>query len=1076
MASIRLSRAAEGCFSFFLRVSFSLSLSFILNLAGREAMAWSHVVALVFLFALASHCRAQSIVTQELPVGDAVAAGLGLSRVSGTPAYTNTTTTTPSHRSSPLETSGVDSVTDGNEIGQTDSAISHDDLPSPNATISQAPGTVSLRGSSFAAATGSITRGVGAVWNTSSSGSAYNTTSFSGHGAGFASKCSGVLVDYQSAADAWGSTYNYLTSSLSIDCDPQSSINILNYTGPLTTLCDGYPRALSMRQTQTVWENTGCTTYTQDYITYNYTKAPPCTIGTSDCANLWSAWSSYQDTEYTTPMAIPPCQTASCEACSITAATLQLLYWPVTVMPPTLCANGTINATTLTMPQTGDGPNTAVVGDTTLTSPTVYLSYKDIQAGPDLIYTGCGSKIASAIIPLEPDAVYSIVDGALSASQSFDFGNLPPNPVPFSLYSPQLRRTGNQACTYGLHNDECHLRDKVRRDDLPQWTIYPDYAPWIIMPDKVRDLEPEWSTCQINFVSEYDGTTYYWGVLDPPSALMSASLLVDPTPASQAPGKTTKLPKFSAAPIAPSPAATPRPAAATPTDAGQGSGSSNPDPGSGSDGDDPSGANSGSSPGSSSGSGSPAPHANPAIPSAAGQGDPVATVGGVTLSVDPADPSAVVAGSRTLTPGQVMTISGTPVSVGSSAVVVGGANADPKSTITLVKPHAGSGDVQPVPTKPIATAGSVPVVADPSDPNAVVLDGTTLTNGGPATTIDGTRISVGPSGVVVGSKTIPLPAGTAPQATRGGLAAAIAGAIADAAGEMAASGIVGGIVNAVGSLAGAHQIVGDGAVITIGSDSVTAMETINAAGDTMVIIGGEALAIGDVITTDGHQISVGASGLVLDLTSTAPFSEITALAASADGAILTIGDQTITASIVSKGSSGELLAFDGHTITPGFITTFDGHRISVGSSAIVMDGTRTITFSDVSGDGTPSTLTREGEAIFTLDGTVFTAIETSVSGRIEDILVYGSRTFTLEDGEKTQFGGHTVSAGGSDLIVDGTSTVMLDGTGSKSHNPTGTARVDAKEGAAVRTCPSLNWAWAFASLLLMLVVHGLLES
>ncbi len=179
---------------------------------------------------------------------------------------------------------------------------------------------------------------------------------------------------------------------------------------------------------------------------------------------------------------------------------------------------------------------------------------------------------------------------------------------------------------------------------------------------------------------------------------------------------------------------------------------------------------------------------------------PALTIGDQTITANPAS-QYVIAGQTLVPGGPAITVSGTRLSLAPSAsqLVVG------SSTIPLIAPGA-------LPT--LAIAGQI-LTANPS--SQYVIDGQTLAPGGPAITISGTRISLGPSAsaLVVGSKTLPLSAG---------------------AGQVTAS-----------------------PTLTIGSQTVTA----NAQGQ--YIIGGQTLTPGGVITVSGTPISLapGVSDVVL---------------------------------------------------------------------------------------------------------------------------------------------------------------------------------------------------------------------
>ena len=136
-------------------------------------------------------------------------------------------------------------------------------------------------------------------------------------------------------------------------------------------------------------------------------------------------------------------------------------------------------------------------------------------------------------------------------------------------------------------------------------------------------------------------------------------------------------------------------------------------------------------------------------------GGSIAVVGGKTYAIplftDPAvslaTNDAVVVSGKTLSEGMQVTVSGTPVSLGSTIVVIG------SKTYGL-----------PLPTDPAVSLFSN---------SALVLDGVTLVPGALAT-LSGTTVSVGSDNFVIGSKTYALPVSTnAPTATESNLGAII---------------------------------------------------------------------------------------------------------------------------------------------------------------------------------------------------------------------------------------------------------------------------------------------------------------
>ena len=123
---------------------------------------------------------------------------------------------------------------------------------------------------------------------------------------------------------------------------------------------------------------------------------------------------------------------------------------------------------------------------------------------------------------------------------------------------------------------------------------------------------------------------------------------------------------------------------------------------------------------------------------------PVLTLDGSTYTADAS--SAFIIDGQTLTPGGVITVSGTPISYDGSGndVVIG------TSTESLAKAMITPADIFTVDGQ-IFTA----------NPTAFSIDGTTISAGGPGVTISGTPVSLEPGGIlVVGTSSLDLPTET----------------------------------------------------------------------------------------------------------------------------------------------------------------------------------------------------------------------------------------------------------------------------------------------------------------------------
>jgi hypothetical protein len=182
----------------------------------------------------------------------------------------------------------------------------------------------------------------------------------------------------------------------------------------------------------------------------------------------------------------------------------------------------------------------------------------------------------------------------------------------------------------------------------------------------------------------------------------------------------------------------------------------------------------------------------------------------------------VVIGATTVDLGAVTVINNTPISIDPGAIIIAPANGSPGS-IFLVPTNGAQPNPKPTGVT-VTSVGSTPVVLDPS--GDVVIGGQALTPGDPALTISGTPITVNPTALIIGTSTLRLPNST-------------------------------------------PATIIPVAVITLGSQTVTALPTGVLIASTLLTIGGPAL------TTNSETISLGPSGIVIvDPTgrTTVPFS------------------------------------------------------------------------------------------------------------------------------------------------------------------------------------------------------------
>ncbi|KAK6398064.1 hypothetical protein LTR65_003144 [Meristemomyces frigidus] len=175
----------------------------------------------------------------------------------------------------------------------------------------------------------------------------------------------------------------------------------------------------------------------------------------------------------------------------------------------------------------------------------------------------------------------------------------------------------------------------------------------------------------------------------------------------------------------------------------------------------------------------------------------------------------------------------------------------------------------------ILTLGSSTITASgvPGQSDAIVIDGSTLSAGGPAQTISGQELSVGADGLVLGSST------TLPLAR-------------------------------VTSIGPEEEV---GTLLTLGQTTVTAYQVPGQSGE--AVVGGSTLSDGGpAAIIEGQTVSEGSGGLVVGVSTTVSLPQITSVAA-ASGVLIMLGGSKVTATPV-PGKTGEVV-LDGTTLSVG---------------------------------------------------------------------------------------------------------------------------------------------------------------
>ncbi|KAK3072022.1 hypothetical protein LTR53_007569 [Teratosphaeriaceae sp. CCFEE 6253] len=424
----------------------------------------------------------------------------------------------------------------------------------------------------------------------------------------------------------------------------------------------------------------------------------------------------------------------------------------------------------------------------------------------------------------------------------------------------------------------------------------------------------------------------------------------------------------------------------------------------------------------------------------------VATVGGQILSADPSDPSAVVVDGQTLTQGLTTTISGTLVSVASGSIVVGGSGTQPASTIAIPTAGSSTGDGG-LSTTLIVDGHTLTASADSSDPSIVVVDGTPVTVGGSAATMQGVTVSLAASGLLADGSVViaatPAVLGTVTANSQtlsleqvGGQTLVVDGSSTATMGSNGRA-TVAGVTLSVESAGGSAFVVADGsqtvpllaqatavaggdqqAVVTIGSHTLTVTEADGSASD-LVVDGTTLHPGGAAITVDGTVLSVNTAGLVIGGTQTVP-SAAFRTPGTAGEAVVTLGGSVLTAIENSAGYA----VLDGTTLNPGGpAATINGVVVGDAAGGLVVGAWQTVAFST---------------AVATAVGALGNDAELTLYGHTVTAVEPPGQSYAIVDGTIISPGGPAVTIDGV-LVSDGLDGLVIGGTSTVSWTPVPTA-------------------------------------
>ncbi|KAL1585181.1 hypothetical protein WHR41_06517 [Cladosporium halotolerans] len=798
-------------------------------------------------------------------------------------------------------------------------------------------------------------------------------------------------------------------------------------TTETSSLAESLRTNTTAQATATTSSSSASALITTPPISGNYTLS-----FTGDCWQQWSAyWSAnssasrawtniqvgmtttklFTDYSYDFTSSVISGTTTSCQ---INGGTVQLIYWPPA---SSTWINGNYSAIT----RNSSEKATIVTLGTTLTSPTVYVSFDSLYARDSCSLFG--KTHYDQIVAITNTANLSSLYGwgrynGLGSPASFNFTDLYVTPVPDYIYQSQPRCASSYA-----------MFDPRRGNQLTMpanWTCprTAPYDPILSIPMEVRDLDPDWANC-IGGIN---------GVYDPPIALTPADSIAKPTVPAGNPDTTTDAAPAST-PKPTDPPVTSKPEPAKPSDTSLPE-NQDPEPSTG----DSQTVDSSDKPATTAGkpadgelSGGtlqqPKPTSSPDAapgsdtsddPAANDQGntddgpkqqagnDPPASNGQSSTDDHPTQPAdsgpAPILDSpdnKPATTNALSVLASAEASAkGEQYPPANGANpADSDSSSDGQSPEA-----EPSPGN--SPAHQTQAVNDPSDPEPFTGQ-SGPSQGSPTAMV--ASLQGGGSATIkqAGESIIIAQDGLSAAVTQGG-AATIGTHVYSAAPGGGAVVVDSSATHFIGAQAGpvaeATSLTVNGQVITASRQGngvilADATQTITAQPGSLQIFGSQTVQI----NSEGAELAIGTATFAIPNKAMQSAAESTA--------VWTKDGSTFTA--ISQGSSIILEAPDATiTMSPGTVATFAGEQISVASAGgILVHGGQTASFKSADTNGASN----DEAHVVSADGD-------SV------VIQEGSRTLTMSAGQATVIDGKTLSAastGGAVVMVDGGRTSTL---------------------------------------------------
>lgn len=593
-----------------------------------------------------------------------------------------------------------------------------------------------------------------------------------------------------------------------------------------------------------------------------------------------------------------------CKQCTIHGGTVQLLYFPISTGTPVATVNGGATTAigingTQTKAANASQLVTAVYDGTTLTSPSVYISFATAYAENDC-NTTIGTPHTGSIIGLNPDELSSAL-GNFHALSTINTASgttaLSMDPFPFNL--------GDLNWPYAPFAWDEQPRCQAFIANTCTVVVSGALNPVIVVPSKVRDFDPAWATCGLD----------WQGLYDPPKALTPVTAPASPT---LAPGTTSSTPAAaSSTPAAPTvlattisvagvsqatkastsqsasssalaaqseaassasvPSSQSQASSVQTTQAHVSSASQAPAAFTQAAASSSGNANAGASGLSKAASSAPTSQAStPAVIGTVGSGSTAVTIAHDTSSSNQLVISSA-GGATTLQAGSTRTFNGQQLSVDSSGnAVLGSATTISFGFATSTAATNNGGSDQSKATA-VATVGSNTIVQNPSG-SGLLINGASTLSGGQITTLSGSSGPVTVSGNANGGAVIQS----------------------------------GGIVSTV------QPAAVSAAVVTVGSNTIVQ----DPSGSGLVINGASTLSAGQITILSGSSGPVTVSGNANGgavIQSGGIFSTIQPAAVSA--AVVTVGSNTIAQ---DPSQSGALVINGQSTLSSGQVTTIQG--------------------------------------------------------------------------------------------------------------------------------------------------------